>query len=79
VQFRASAFDFMNHSLWGFGDTSRLALKLGTKDGGHTFYTNDKLLGSTGAQANWGVMDQKFPYSGAAYARIIELSMKYSF
>jgi hypothetical protein len=79
VQFRASAFDFMNHSLWGVGDTSRLALKLATKDGGRSFYTNDTVLGSKGAQANWGVMDQKFPYSGAAYARIIELSMKYSF
>jgi len=79
VQFRASAFDFMNHSLWGFSGNTPLTLKLGTADGGRSFYTNDTLLGSKGAQAAWGTMDQKFPYSGAAYARIIELSMKYNF
>jgi hypothetical protein len=77
VQFRASAFDFMNHSLWGFSGNNLLTLKLATKDGGKSFYTNDNILGVS--QSKWGVMDQKFPYSGAAYARIIELSMKYNF
>ena len=66
------------NSLVSDGD-SPLTLKLGTKDGGKSFYTNDTLLGGAGSQAKWGIMDQKFPYSGAAYARIIELSMKYNF
>ena len=77
VQFRASAFDFMNHSLWGFSGNNPLSLNLATKDGGKSFYTNDTVLGSS--QSKWGIMDQKTPYSGAGYARIIELSMKYSF
>jgi hypothetical protein len=66
----------MNHSLWGFSSNSLLTLNLATKDG-RSFYTNDKVLGVS--QSKWGIMDQKFPYSGAGYARIIELSMKYNF
>ena len=76
---RASAFDFMNHSLWGFSQNNLLTLKMGTSDGGKSFYTNDSLLGINTSQTPWGTMNQKFPYSGAAYARIIELSMKYNF
>ncbi len=77
VQFRASAFDFMNHSLWGFSGNNLLTLKYATKDGGKTFYTSDSILGVS--QSKWGVMNQKSPYSGAGYARIVELSVKYSF
>ena len=77
VQFRASAFDFLNHSLWGYSGNSPLSLNLATKDGGKSFYTNDTVLGIS--QSKWGIMDQKSPYSGAGYARIIELSMKYNF
>jgi hypothetical protein len=77
VEFRASAFDFMNHSLWGFSGSTPLALNLATKDRGKSFYTNDTILGIS--QSKWGIMDQKSPYSGAGYARIIELSMKYNF
>ncbi len=77
VQFRASAFDFMNHSLWGFSGNNLATLKYGTQDGGHTFYTNESLLGVPENQ--WGVENQKSPYSGAGYARIVELSLKYNF
>ncbi|HKO18489.1 MAG TPA: hypothetical protein VJU82_06350, partial [Acidobacteriaceae bacterium] len=77
VQFRASAFDFLNHSLWGYSGNSPLSLNLATLDGGKSFYTNDAILGIS--QSKWGIMDQKSPYSGAGYARIIELSMKYNF
>ena len=77
VEFRASAFDFMNHSLWGFSGNNYLTLKYGTQDGGHTFYTNSNLLGVN--QSTWGIENQKAPYSGAGYARIIELSLKYNF
>ncbi len=77
VEFRASAFDFMNHSLWGYSGNNLLTLKYGTQDGGHSFYTNSNILGVP--QNTWGVMNQKSPYSGAGYARIVELSLKYSF
>ncbi len=77
VELRASAFDFMNHSLWGFSGNNYLTLKYGTQDGGHTFYTNSNLLGVN--QSAWGIENQKAPYSGAGYARIIELSLKYNF
>jgi hypothetical protein len=77
VQFRASGFDFMNHSLWGFSGNNFLTLIYQTNDGGHTFFTNSNILGVN--QSAWGVMNQKTPYSGAGYARIIELSVKYNF
>jgi hypothetical protein len=77
VEFRASAFDFMNHSLWGLSSTNVIKLKLATEDGGQSFYTNSNVLGI--AESKWGTMDQKSPYSGAGYARIIELSLKYNF
>jgi hypothetical protein len=77
IQFRASAFDFMNHSLWGFSGSNLTALNLATQDKGHSFYTNDTVLGVS--QSAWGIMNQKSPYSGAGYARILELSAKYSF
>lgn len=77
VEFRASAFDFMNHSLWGFSGNNYLQLKYQTNDGGHTFFTNSSILGVN--ESAWGVMNQKSPYSGAGYARILELSLKYNF
>ncbi len=85
VQFRASAFDFMNHSLWGSTGGNMLNLTYQTEDGGHTFTTNSAILGAAtsgacGANSDvWGCEDQKTPYSGAGYARIIELSVKYNF
>lgn len=77
IQFRASAFNFMNHPLWGFSGNNLLTLKYATRDGGHSYFTNSSLLGVP--ESSWGVQNQKFPYSGAGYNRIVELSVKYSF
>lgn len=88
LQFRASAFDFMNHSLWGSTGGNLLDVPIATKDGGHTFAINQSALtgegvsesGACGANSTtWGCKNQKAPYSGAGYARIIELSLKYNF
>lgn len=88
VQFRAAAFDFMNHSLWGSSGGNLLSLYYSTSDGGHTFAPNTKvyagdgvsLTGSCGAGSSvWGCENQKAPFSGAGYARIVELSVKYNF
>jgi len=86
VQFTASAFDFLNHSLWGLSSGSRLSLSYVTLDGGQTFSTSytDPTTKKTSNLLSvdpsaWGVEDQKSPYSGAGYARIVELSLKYNF
>jgi hypothetical protein len=88
VQIRAAAFDFMNHSLWGSTGGNLLSLYYSTSDGGHTFtpnanvYSGDgvSLTGTCGAGTSvWGCENQKAPFSGAGYARIIELSVKYNF
>ena len=88
VQVRASAFDFMNHSLWGSTGGNLLSPYFSTTDGGHSFtpntnvYSSDgvSLTGTCGAGSNvWGCENQKAPFSGAGYARIIELSAKYNF
>ena len=88
MQLRAAAFDFMNHSLWGSTGGNLLSLYYSTSDGGHSFTPNTKvyssdgvsLAGTCGAGSNvWGCENQKAPFSGAGYARIIELSVKYNF
>ena len=86
VEFRASAFDFMNHPLWGSTGGNLLSLKYDTPDGGHTYTSSSALLGvpesgacTTTGTAAWGCMNQKYPYSAAAYDRIVELSLKYNF
>lgn len=88
VQLRAAAFDFMNHSLWGSTGGNLLSLYYATSDGGHSFAPNKKvyssdgvsLTGTCGAGSNvWGCENQKAPFSGAGYGRIIELSVKYNF
>jgi len=81
VEFRAAAFDFMNHSLWGFSGNNLLQLSnFVTLDGGHTFsttYQGKNILNVS--PSSWGIMNQKSPYSGAGYARIVQLSLKYNF
>jgi len=80
VEFRASAFDFMNHSLWGFSGNNYLQLTYVTLDGGRSFssqYQGKSILSVD--PSVWGTMNQKFPYSGAGYSRIVELSLKYNF
>lgn len=88
VQFRASAFDFMNHSLWGSTGGNLLSLYYSTSDGGHTFTPNTSVYGGDGVSLTgtcgagssvWGCENQKAPFSGAGYARIVELSVKYNF
>jgi hypothetical protein len=88
VQVRAAAFDFLNHSLWGSTGGNLLSLYYSTPDGGHSFtpntnvYSGDgvSLTGACGAGSSvWGCENQKAPFSGAGYARIIELSVKYNF
>jgi len=86
VEFRAAAFDFMNHSLWGLSGNNLISLLYTTSDGGHTFkpdtasYGGVQLSGSCspGGQV-FGCENEKSPYSGAGYARIVELSLKYNF
>ncbi|WP_158822693.1 TonB-dependent receptor [Granulicella sp. S156] len=71
VQFRASAFNFMNHPLWGFSTSNDITLKYATTNG--TTFTPNVASGlPTGY--TWGTMDTK---SGSA--RVLELSLKYSF
>jgi hypothetical protein len=86
VEFRASAFNFVNHPLWGSTGGNLLSLKYDTPDGGHTYTSSSSLLGvpesgpcTTTGTAAWGCMNQKYPYSAAAYGRIVELSLKYDF
>jgi len=86
VEFRAAAFDFMNHSLWGFSTNSVLQLLYTTSDGGHTFQPDTASYGSISTTGScspggtvWGCENIKSPYSGAGYARIVELSLKYNF
>lgn len=86
VEFRASAFNFMNHPLWGSTGGNLLTLKYTTPDGGHTYTSSSALLGvpesgpcTTSGSSAWGCMNQKYPYSAAAYGRIIQLSLKYNF
>jgi hypothetical protein len=71
LQFRASAFNFLNHPLWGFSTTNDITLKYATADG-KTFTPN--VASGLPSGYTWGTMDSK---SGSP--RIMELSLKYSF
>jgi len=71
VQFRASAFNFMNHPLWGFSTTNDMTLKYTTTNG-TTFAPN--VASGLPAGYTWGTMDGK---SGSP--RVVEVSLKYSF
>ena len=71
VQFRASAFNFMNHPLWGYSTSNDITLKYATANG--TTFTPNVASGLP-AGYTWGTMDSK---SGSA--RVVELSLKYSF
>lgn len=71
VQFRASAFNFLNHPLGGFSTSNDITLKYATNDG--TTFTPNVASGLP-AGYTWGTLDTK---SGSA--RVMELSLKYSF
>jgi hypothetical protein len=74
VQFRASAFDWLNHSLLEFANLNPLTLNYNV-DYSSKAITPNYNTGSTGANA-FGVMTTR---SQAPYQRIIELDVKYSF
>ncbi len=78
VEFRASAFNFLNHPLWGFSTANDVTLKYDTPDNGHTFTTNNTILGLP-SNYTWGTQDTRTAYSPAGYNRITELSLKYMF
>jgi hypothetical protein len=74
VQFRASAFDWVNHALVEFNNLTPLTLNYNV-DYSSKAITPHYNQSSTGANA-FGVMTTK---SQAPYSRIIELDVKYSF
>ena len=74
VQFRVSAFDWLNHSLLEFANLNPLTLNYNV-DYTSKAITPNYNQGSTGANA-FGVMTTR---SQAPYQRIIELDVKYSF
>jgi hypothetical protein len=74
VKIRASAFDWMNHSLWQFASGSQYTLNYNVNYQTQAITPNYNQT-STGANA-FGVMTVK---SALPYARVIELDARYSF
>ncbi|WP_350448945.1 carboxypeptidase regulatory-like domain-containing protein [Paracidobacterium acidisoli] len=72
MEFRASAFNAFNHPLYGFSTNNDITLNYTTPDG-HTFTPNLSALQLAQGET-WGTEDTK-----AGNARIMELSLKYSF
>ncbi len=71
VQFRVSAFNWMNHPLPQFSSGNQLQLRYNMD------YASKAITLNTAADSSdWGVLDQK---SGAPTQRIIELNLKYNF
>lgn len=73
VQFRISAFNWLNHPLPQFSGNNQLTLRYLVD------YPSDAITlntGSGGTVSNFGYLDQKF---GAPNQRIIELNAKYNF
>lgn len=75
VQFRASAFDFINHPLPQFSGGTPLTLHYNLNTSTGTFQTNAAQYPGGNPNA-FGVMDTK---SGAPNQRVIELAIKYMF
>jgi hypothetical protein len=71
VQFRISAFNWLNHPLPQFSGNNQLTLRY-TAD----YNTKAITLNKAGDSPTWGVLDQK---AGAPNQRIIELNVKYNF
>lgn len=71
VQFRVSAFNWLNHPLPQFSSNNQLTLRYNVD------YASKAITLNTAADSpTWGVLDSK---SGAPTQRIIELNVKYSF
>lgn len=65
LQFRASAFNFLNHPLPGFSSDDPITIKLQT--------ANNTTFSPQSSNATRGIMDTKFGQ------RIIQFALKYSF
>jgi hypothetical protein len=74
IQLRASAFDWLNHSLLTFANGNYYTLNYNVGYGTKTISPNYN-QGSTGSNA-FGVMTDR---SALPYARVIELDLKYNF
>jgi hypothetical protein len=70
VQFRLSAFNFINHPLWAFSSNNDVTLKYVTSNG--TSFTPNVASGLP-PNYTWGSVDTK------TTQRVLELALKYSF
>jgi Carboxypeptidase regulatory-like domain len=73
VQFRISAFDWLNHPLPEFSSANQVTLRYLVDYPSKTVTLN---TGTGGTVSNFGFMDTK---TGSPYERIIELNVKYIF
>ena len=73
VQFRVSAFDWLNHPLPEFSSANQVTLRYLVDYPSKTITLN---TGTGGTVSNFGYMDTK---TGTPYERIIELNVKYIF
>lgn len=73
VQFRASAFNWLNHPLPQFSSQNQINLYYNVDYPTKAISLN---TGSGGTVSNWGYMDTK---TSSPYERIIELNVKYNF
>ena len=71
VQFRASAFNWLNHPLRQFSSNNQLNLRYNVD-----YATKAITLNTAANSQSWGVLDTK---AGAPSQRIIELNVKYNF
>jgi Carboxypeptidase regulatory-like domain len=76
VEFRVTATNFLNHALVGYSNNNPLTLKYAldpnNKSAGYSY------VGSTPAAA-WGYTDTKDEPGSAAYGRVMQFGLKYSF
>jgi hypothetical protein len=71
VQFRVSAFNWLNHPLPQFSGSNQLQLRYNVD-----YPTKAITLNTAGDSPTWGVLDQK---TGTPSQRIIEMNVKYNF
>ncbi len=77
LQFRFSAFDWLNHSLPEFANSDYYSLAYNVDYNTHAITPNNaNYISNIGSPANWGYMTVK---SQAPYERILEMDLKYFF